>query len=118
MPSPQGWGIRTWVRAHSVARGLLLAQSDTDVQNSMTNLNVDSQKKFHLATELRDNIDLFCQGSTYAVFLKKLWPVFQKMLEGPPAFMSASFEHVSPIGSSSPRPRHANRLTETSQLRT
>ena len=63
----------------------------------MADLIVDLQKKFHLATELRDNIDLFCQGSTYAIFLKKLWPVFQKILEGPPAFMSASLEHVRPI---------------------
>lgn len=63
----------------------------------MADLNVDTQKKFHLATELRDNIDLFCQGSNYAIFLKKLWPVFQKMLEGPPAFMSVSLEHVRPF---------------------
>jgi len=54
----------------------------------------DAQKKFHLATELRDNIDLLCTGSSYPIFLKKLIPVFVKMLEGPPAFMSASLEHV------------------------
>ena len=54
----------------------------------------DSQKKFHLATELRDNIDLLCTGPGYSIFLKNLVPVFTKMLEGPPAFMSASVEHV------------------------
>ena len=64
-------------------------------ENDLANEPVDPQKKFHLATELRDNIDIFCQGSTYPVFLRKLWPVFQKLLEGPPAFMSASLEHVS-----------------------
>jgi len=51
---------------------------------------LDLQKKFHLATELRDNIDLLCSGATYPIFLKKLVPVFMKMLEGQPAFMSAS----------------------------
>lgn len=54
---------------------------------------LDLQKKFHLATELRDNIDLLCSGATYPIFLKKLVPVFMKMLEGQPAFMSASLEH-------------------------
>lgn len=54
----------------------------------------DLQKKFHLATELRDNIDLMCTGQNYSNFLDKLMPVFKKLLEGPPAFMSASIEHV------------------------
>lgn len=53
------------------------------------------QKKYNIATELRDNIDILCNGPTYPVFLKKLVPVFMKLLEGPPVFMSTYMEHVS-----------------------
>lgn len=53
------------------------------------------QKKYNIATELRDNIDILCNGPTYPVFLKKLIPVFMKLLEGPPVFMSTYMEHVS-----------------------
>ena len=54
----------------------------------------DVKVKFNVATELRDNTDQFCAGPLYAVFLKKLVPVFKKLLEGPPVFMSTSWEHV------------------------
>lgn len=53
------------------------------------------QKKYSIATELRDNIDILCNGATYPIFLKKLVPVFMKLLEGPPVFMSTYMEHVS-----------------------
>ena len=53
------------------------------------------QKKYNIATELRDNIDILCNGPTYPIFLKKLIPVFMKLLEGPPVFMSTYMEHVS-----------------------
>ena len=53
------------------------------------------QKKYNIATELRDNIDILCNGSAYPIFLKKLVPVFMKLLEGPPVFMSTYMEHVS-----------------------
>ena len=53
------------------------------------------QKKYNIATELRDNIDILCNGPTYPIFLKKLVPVFMKLLEGPPVFMSTYMEHVS-----------------------
>ena len=52
------------------------------------------QKKYNIATELRDNIDILCSGPTYPIFLKKLVPVFMKLLEGPPVFMSTHMEHV------------------------
>ena len=53
------------------------------------------QKKYNTATELRDNIDILCNGPAYPIFLKKLVPVFMKLLEGPPVFMSTYMEHVS-----------------------
>ncbi|KAL6722004.1 transcription-associated protein 1 [Lecanora helva] len=55
--------------------------------------NLELQKKVHLATEMRDNIDVLCTGTAYPIFLKRLIPVFAKILEGPPAFMSTSSEH-------------------------
>ena len=55
----------------------------------------DAQKKYNIATELRDNIDILCNGPAYPIFLKKLVPVFMKLLEGPPVFMSTYMEHVS-----------------------
>lgn len=53
------------------------------------------QKKYNTATELRDNIDILCNGPAYPIFLKKLIPVFMKLLEGPPVFMSTYMEHVN-----------------------
>lgn len=53
------------------------------------------QKKYNITTELRDNIDILCNGPTYPIFLKKLVPIFMKLLEGPPVFMSTYMEHVS-----------------------
>ena len=60
-----------------------------------TDTYVDVKIKFNVATELRDNTDQFCTGPLYPIFLKKLIPVFKKLLEGPPVFMSTSWEHVS-----------------------
>ncbi|KAL8725777.1 MAG: hypothetical protein Q9166_007142 [cf. Caloplaca sp. 2 TL-2023] len=53
---------------------------------------LDVKQKFSIATDLRDNIDLLCNGPSYAAFLKKLVPVFTKLLEGPPVFISTSWE--------------------------
>ncbi|KAI4146146.1 MAG: hypothetical protein L6R39_003563 [Caloplaca ligustica] len=53
---------------------------------------LDIKQKLTYATELRDNIDLLCSGSSYATFLKKLFPVLSKLLEGPPVFISTSWE--------------------------
>lgn len=60
----------------------------------MLTLSVELKVKYNLATELRDNIDSFCVGASYAIFLKKLVPVFMKLLEGPPVFTSTSWEQV------------------------
>ena len=65
-----------------------------EVAGHAANMPLDPQKKYHLVTELRDGIDFLCAGPSYAIFLKRLVPIFTRMLEGPPAFMSASLEHV------------------------
>ena len=91
MPSPQGWAMRTWVRNAST----LDAASPSCYRRTPVDPCVETQKKYNLATELRDNIDILCNGPTYPIFLKKLIPVFMKLLEGPPVFMSTYMEHVS-----------------------
>lgn len=91
MPSPQGWAIRTLVRDTSA----LIMASFSYSRRTTTNIYVEVQKKYNIATELRDNIDILCNGPTYPIFLKKLVPVFMKLLEGPPVFMSTYMEHVS-----------------------
>ncbi|KAL8736626.1 MAG: hypothetical protein Q9181_002303 [Wetmoreana brouardii] len=55
-------------------------------------LQLDVKQKLTYATELRDNIDLLCNGPSYGAFLKKLIPVFTTLLEGPPVFVSTSWE--------------------------
>lgn len=55
----------------------------------------DVKQKLNVATELRDNVEQLCSGPTYPLFLKKLIPVFKKLLEGSPVFTSTSWEHVS-----------------------
>ena len=91
MPSPQGWAMRTLVgqasarhRASWGCRRRIAADVPC----------VEAQKKYNIATELRDNIDILCNGPSYPIFLKKLVPVFMKLLEGPPVFMSTHMEHV------------------------
>lgn len=55
----------------------------------------DLKIKTGVATEIRDSIELYCSGSTYGVFLEKFIPVFLKLLEGAPVFVSTSPEQVS-----------------------
>ena len=64
-------------------------------RGTVPDICAEVQKKYNIATELRDNIDILCNGPTYPLFLKKLLPVFMKLLEGPPVFMSTYMEHVS-----------------------
>ena len=47
------------------------------------------------ATELRDQIDAWCSGTGYALFLQKFIPVLLKVLDGQPVFISTSPEQVS-----------------------
>ncbi len=83
--------MRTLVRDTST---LPLASSDRS-HRPAADVSLEVQKKYNTATELRDNIDILCNGPAYPIFLKKLVPVFMKLLEGPPVFMSTYMEHVS-----------------------
>lgn len=53
---------------------------------------VDLKGKCVAATELRDNVELFCQGQSYAGFLQRSVPIFLRILDGPPNFVSTSLE--------------------------
>ena len=90
MPSPPGWAMRTLVED---LRSFL--KCFTCGGGTVSDSCAEVQKKYNIATELRDNIDILCNGPTYPIFLKKLIPVFMKLLEGPPVFMSTYMEHVS-----------------------
>ena len=91
MRSPQGWAMRTLVRDTYALRVVCLGRSRRRAADACAEV----QKKYNTATELRDNIDILCNGPAYPIFLKKLVPVFMKLLEGPPVFMSTYMEHVS-----------------------
>ncbi|KAF2090684.1 hypothetical protein K490DRAFT_53653 [Saccharata proteae CBS 121410] len=54
--------------------------------------SLDLKIKTGVATEIRDSIELYCSGSTYNVFLEKFVPVFLRLLEGQPVFVSTSPE--------------------------
>ncbi|KAI9798642.1 MAG: hypothetical protein M1833_004631 [Piccolia ochrophora] len=54
--------------------------------------NLELKLKVQMATELRDAIEYMTQGQAYPIFLKKLMPIFMKLLDGEPKFMSNSWE--------------------------
>jgi transformation/transcription domain-associated protein len=72
------------------------------VRPSITQLHSASHTKPQLdikltvvaATELRDQVDIWCSGAHYPVFLQKFVPVLLKLLDGPPVFISTSPEQV------------------------
>lgn len=53
------------------------------------------------AIDIRDNIENYCQGPQYGLFLNHLVPVFIKILDGNPVFVSTSPEQVSELGNGS-----------------
>ena len=55
---------------------------------------LDPKAKLTPAMELRDNVEFLCSGPLYPIFLKKLLPIFIKILEGPPVFVSTSWVQV------------------------
>lgn len=73
----------------------------------MLTMLVDLKVKLSIATELRDNIDQLCNGMSYLIFLKKLIPVFIKLLDGPPVFTTISWEQVR-TRLARPREKQAN----------
>lgn len=52
----------------------------------------DLKSRCQGATELRDNVDLFCQGQSYVTFLERAVPILLRILDGPPHFISTSAE--------------------------
>ena len=62
------------------------------IEDHVANPDLALSHKFNTAIELRDNIDLLCSGQNYSTFLKKLVPVFMKLVEGPPVFVTSA-EH-------------------------
>jgi hypothetical protein len=57
----------------------------------------DIKSKVVAATELRDQVDMWCSGQSYVPFLQKFVPVLLKLLDGPPVFISTSLEQVGPV---------------------
>jgi transformation/transcription domain-associated protein len=54
----------------------------------------DPKIKYSHAIDLRDSVEFLCNGTAYAVFLQRLLPIFKKILEGPPVFVSTSWMEV------------------------
>ncbi|KAL5115621.1 transcription-associated protein 1 [Pleosporales sp. CAS-2024a] len=54
--------------------------------------NSDLRAKGTQAIDIRDNIESYCQGQQYGAFLIHLVPVFLKILDGAPVFISTSPE--------------------------
>jgi transformation/transcription domain-associated protein len=51
--------------------------------------------KANLAVKIRDDIESYCQGPQYSAFLNHFIPVFLRILDGNPVFVSTSPEQVS-----------------------
>lgn len=51
--------------------------------------------KLAQAIDVRDNIESYCQAPQYAAFLNHLVPLFLKILDGVPVFVSTSPDQVS-----------------------
>ncbi|KAF2125520.1 hypothetical protein P153DRAFT_400327 [Dothidotthia symphoricarpi CBS 119687] len=60
--------------------------------SKLDDANSDLRTRGTLAIDIRDNIETYCQGAQYAVFLNHLVPVFLKILDGNPVFISTSPE--------------------------
>ncbi|KAF2448613.1 hypothetical protein P171DRAFT_518105 [Karstenula rhodostoma CBS 690.94] len=52
--------------------------------------NSDHRVKLAQAIDIRDNIETYCQGQQYSAFLNHMVPLFLKVLEGMPVFISTS----------------------------
>lgn len=55
---------------------------------------LDVKVKSNQAIEIRDGIESYCQPPQYSAFLNHLVPVFLKILDGNPVFISTSPEQV------------------------
>ena len=50
--------------------------------------------KLNHAIELRDHIEVFSAGPAYPVLLRVMIPIFRRILETPPVFISSSWNQV------------------------
>jgi hypothetical protein len=64
---------------------------------------LDQRVKLAQAIDIRDNIETYCQGQQYGAFLNHMVPLFLKVLDGAPVFISTSPEQVSSSTHSGPR---------------
>ena len=72
-----------------------MADRHLDVYEAkLQDARVDVKTKGALLTELRDQIESWCQPPTYATFLAKFVPIFIDILSGPPSFTSNSPEQI------------------------
>ncbi|KAF2229771.1 hypothetical protein EV356DRAFT_580549 [Viridothelium virens] len=62
------------------------------IASKLEDSSVDLKTKCALATELRDSLETWCQGNTYNQFLSRFVPIFLKILDGQPVFISTSPE--------------------------
>lgn len=89
------WRILLWVCFHGHRLNTpSQLRAGMNVLGWVLTVVADLKVKLNIAIEIRDNIDQLCIGSSYYIFLEKLVPVFMKLLEGPPVFMSLAWEHV------------------------
>lgn len=88
------WKILLWVCFHSHSLNSIANSRGNECLRLYADSVADLKVKLNIAIEIRDNIDQLCTGSSYYTFLEKLVPVFMKLLEGPPVFMSLAWEHV------------------------
>ncbi|KAK0264884.1 transcription-associated protein 1 [Friedmanniomyces endolithicus] len=70
----------------------MAARSLDDYEVKLQDATIDAKSKGGLLTELRDNIDSWCQGGNYGPFLAKFVPILIAILQSPPVFTSTSPE--------------------------
>ncbi|TID23090.1 hypothetical protein E2P81_ATG02207 [Venturia nashicola] len=69
-----------------------MAEAQLDGYLSRLEDSQETRMKLQAATELRDQVDFYCQGQSYPHFLSKTVPVLLKLLDGQPVFISTSPE--------------------------
>ena len=63
-------------------------------ESKLKDSSIDLKSKGLLLTELRDQIESWCQPPTYANFLEKFVPIFIDILSGSPVFISDSPQQI------------------------
>ena len=63
-------------------------------ESKLKDPSVELKNKGALLTELRDQIETFCQPPTYGSFLEKFVPIFLDILSGSPVFTSNTPEQI------------------------